>query len=283
MRPAVLDPLFASVTTIEGVGPKIGQALTTLLPTPQGQDAPRIASLLFHLPRSVIDRTKRPAIMEAIPGETVTMDLRVDRHQQPPRGMNRAPYRVFCHDETGEIALTFFKVHGNWLERSLPIGEDVIVSGVVEWFNGRASMVHPDHMVLASKADELPLVEPVYPLVSGVASKTLQKAIRQAVDRVPALPEWIEPNLKARETFDDFGSALRSLHMPENAEAIDLESPARRRLAYDELLANQLALALMRRRIKRTAGRSLNGSGALAKTIRSAFGYPLTGAQERSL
>ncbi|MEO1746628.1 MAG: ATP-dependent DNA helicase RecG, partial [Pseudomonadota bacterium] len=122
MRPSALDPLFATVTTLEGVGPKTGAAMGPLLGAPPGQDVPRIVSLVLHIPHAIIDRTKRPGITFAVPGEIVTLNLRIDRHEAPPRGPSRVPYRVYGHDETGEIALTFFRAHGNWLERTLPVG-----------------------------------------------------------------------------------------------------------------------------------------------------------------
>ncbi|MEN0000941.1 MAG: ATP-dependent DNA helicase RecG [Pseudomonadota bacterium] len=283
MRPSILDTLFAPVTRLEGVGPKTGLAMANLLPTPAGQDEPRVASLLFHLPHAIIDRTKRPTIMAAVPGDIVTLGLRVDRHQPTPKHVPRAPYRVFCHDESGEIALTFFRAHGNWLERALPVGDDVIVSGRVEWFNGRASMVHPDHIVLASEAHTLPLLEPVYPLTAGVSGKVLMRAIHQAVTHIPDLPEWIEKSLVAREQFPTFGNSVRAVHQPDDPALIEPTSLPRRRLAYDELLANQLALALMRARIKKSAGRRLIGTGEMAVKIRQSFGHGLTGAQERTL
>ncbi|MEL6817530.1 MAG: ATP-dependent DNA helicase RecG [Pseudomonadota bacterium] len=283
MRPQVLDPLFAPVTSLDGIGPKIGKLLTNLLPTHPEHDVPRVNALLLHLPNGVIDRTKRPLIMAAVPGEIVTLELHVDRHQPTPRNAPRAPYRVFCHDESGEIALTFFKVHGNWLERTLPVGADVIVSGRVEWFNGRASMVHPDHMVLAANAADLPLIEPIYPLSAGVTGKTIQRAARQMLDRLPRLPEWIDPTLVKREQFSSFECSMRAAHELTEDGSLDLLSPLRRRLAYDELLANQIALSLVRQRVMKVRGRSMEADSVLAQKIRSAFGHQLTGAQERTL
>lgn len=282
MRPSILDPMFAPVTTLDGVGSKVALLLGNLLGSGGEIDVPRVGALVFHLPQGLIDRRTRPGIAFAA-GGIVTLDLFVDRHEPPPRGLNRVPYKVYGHDETGEIALTFFRVKGNWLERALPVGEEVVVSGRVEWFNGRASMVHPDYMVLASKAGDLPLVEPVYGLTAGLSSKILRKAILQAVSKIPELPEWIEPNLLARESFPPFGQALTALHAPDSEENLALETPNRQRLAYDELLAGQLALALVRKNMKRSAGRILQADGKLAQDVRLAFGHALTGAQQRSI
>lgn len=281
MRPSILDPLFAPVTSLDGVGSKVGLLLGNLLGAGGEIDVPRVGALIFHLPHSLIDRRTRPGIAFAA-GSIVTLDLVVDRHEPPPRGINRVPYKVYAHDETGEIALTFFRVKGNWLERALPVGEKVVVSGRVEWFNGRASMVHPDYMVLASKAEELPLVEPIYGLTAGLSSKILRKAILQAVSKVPELPEWIEPNLFKREMFPSFSQALIALHNPDSEADLALETPNRQRLAYDELLAGQLALALVRKNMKRSAGRVLQAEGKLADHVLNAFGHAMTAAQQRS-
>ncbi len=282
MRPSLLDPLFAPVTTLDGVGDKLAALIGQVAAHAGGRDAPHIGALLFHLPHTIIDRSARPTIMGAVPGTIVTLDLRVDRHQPAPPGKTSVPARVYCHDASGEIALTFFRAQRNWLERALPVGADVVVSGKVEWFNGRASMVHPDHMVLAENAGELPLIEPVYPLTAGLSPKVLRRATLQALARLPALPEWHDPTLVFRSRWPSFAEALRTVHEPSSADDIALDSPARRRLAYDELLAGQLALSLVRERTRKTSGRALDGDGRLVRAVVSAFGHPLTGAQERS-
>ncbi|TIS05586.1 MAG: ATP-dependent DNA helicase RecG, partial [Mesorhizobium sp.] len=91
MRPSILDPLFVPITSLAGVGQKVGTA-----------------DLLFVLPNTVIDRRNRPGIALAAEGQIVTLEVRVDRHQPPPRGNRSVPYRIYAHDDTGEIALTFF-------------------------------------------------------------------------------------------------------------------------------------------------------------------------------
>ena len=283
MRPSILDPLFAPVTALEGVGSRVGGLIAAALGRAGEGGLAHVGALLFHLPHSIIDRTARPTIMAAVPGAIVTLSLHVDRHQPPPRANRRVPYRVFCHDESGEIALTFFRAQGAWLERSLPVGETVLVSGKVEWFNARASMVHPDHMVPGAEADSLPLIEPVYPLTAGLSGKVLRRATLQAMGRMPDLPEWHDPALVARQGWPAIADALKAIHHPQAAADIGLETASRRRLAYDELLAGQLALALVRARVKKKAGRPLVGDGRLVEAVAHAFGHALTGAQTRSV
>ena len=283
MRPDILNPLFSSVTTLAGIGPKLAVALNRLVGSGEPDDVPRVVDLLFHLPVGVIDRRNQPGIALAPEGAIVTLKVRIDRHQKPPRGNRRIPYRVFAHDESGEIGLVFFHAKAAWLEKLLPVGETMLVSGRVEWFNGRPTMVHPDHIVSEANAADLPLVEPVYPLTAGVSGKILRKAVLLSLERVPDLPEWIDRHVMARERFSGFRESLEALHAPRDAADVDLQNPARRRLAYDELLAGQLALGLVRRKMKKSAGRVFKGTGEIASRIREAFGHQLTDAQERSL
>lgn len=283
MRPSLLDPLFAPATTLEGVGPKVVALLEKVTPADVAERDLRVGDLLFVLPHSLIDRRNRPGIAFAAEGAIVTLEVTVDRHQPPPRGNRAMPYRVFAFDETGEMALTFFHAKGTWLENALPVGMRMLVSGRMEWFNGRPSMVHPDHMVPADKAGDLPLVEPVYPLTAGLSPRVLRRILAQTLARLPALPEWQDAELIRRQSFPGFAGALKRLHEPSDALDVALDNPARRRLAYDELLAGQLSLALVRARIRRLSGRPLSGDGRHVAAIRSALPYALTGSQERAV
>ncbi|RVD40977.1 ATP-dependent DNA helicase RecG, partial [Mesorhizobium sp. M4B.F.Ca.ET.019.03.1.1] len=234
-------------------------------------------------PHPVIDRRNRPGIALAAEGAIVTLDVRIDRHQPPPRGNRSVPYRVYAHDDTGEIALTFFHAHASYLEKSMPVGEHVVISGRMEWFNGRPTMVHPDHIALAGEAENLPLVEPVYPLTAGLSGKVLRRAIGQALGRLPELPEWQDDAFMRRQTFPAFADALTRIHYPADPIDVAIEGAAWRRLAYDELLAGQVSLALVRARIRRLSGRPLTGDGSIVEKLREALPYSLTPSQEFAL
>ncbi|MGO4436321.1 ATP-dependent DNA helicase RecG [Rhizobium sp. RAF56] len=266
MRPAVLDPLFASVSSLPGVGPKAAELLVKLTDRETVDDC-RAIDLLFHAPSSLIDRREQPGIARAPQGAIVTITGRVDRHQPPPRGRANIPYRVFLHDETGELSLVFFRGKAQWLEKQLPIDETVTVSGKVDWFNGRPSMVHPDYIVRESEAENLPLIEPVYPLTAGLSPKFLRKTIEAALARMPELPEWIEPALYEKQGFSSIADSFRMLHEPRDASDIDPQAPMRRRLAYDEFLAGQLSLALVRQRLRKVAGQPVRPTGEISRKI----------------
>ena len=213
----------------------------------------------------------------------MTLKVRVDRHQPSPRGNRRVPYRVFVHDETGELALVFFSAHTDYLNKALPVGETRYVSGKVEWFNGRPNMVHPDHIVDEAGFADMPLVEAIYPGTAGLAQKTLQKSIRAAIAKLPQIPEWTDRQLLARENWPGFGAALTKLHKPRDGLDLDPASQHRRRLAHDEFLAGQLALALTRERMRKSGGIAWKFNGTLSEKIRAAFHHPLTPSQTKAI
>ncbi|MGF6156846.1 ATP-dependent DNA helicase RecG [Ensifer sp. KUDG1] len=282
MRPTLLDPLFSPLDTLPGIGPKIGELYARLLGRETIEDC-RVVDLVFHAPHSLIDRRQQPGIAHAPQGVIVTITGRVDRHQPPPRGKPNLPYRVFLHDETGELALTYFRVKGNWLEKSLPVDETVIVSGKVDWFNGRPSMVHPDYAVRASEAENLPLVEPVYGLTAGLSPRILRKSIEAAVARVPEMPEWMDDALLTKQGFGTAAESFRALHDPRDATDLDPQAPARRRLAYDEFLAGQLSLALVRQRLRKVAGVPVHATGVLSRPVIDALPFSLTNSQSTAI
>ncbi|AYG59118.1 ATP-dependent DNA helicase RecG [Rhizobium jaguaris] len=278
MRPAILDPLFTSVSSLPGVGPKIAELLVKLLDRESIDDC-RVIDLLFHAPHSIVDRREQPGIARAPQGAIVTITGRVDRHQPPPNARSNVPYRVFLHDETGELGLVFFRGKAQWLEKQLPIDEVVTVSGKVDWFNGRPSMVHPDYIVRESEAENLPLVEPVYPLTAGLSPKFLRKTIEAATTRMPELPEWDDAALTQKQGFPSISDSFHMLHAPRDAADIDPQAPARRRLAYDEFLAGQLSLSLVRQRLRKVAGQPVHPTGAISRKILESLPFSMTNSQ----
>jgi ATP-dependent DNA helicase RecG len=282
MRPDILNPLFVPISALDGVGPKVAQMFGKLLGSSDGSE-PRIVRLITHLPHAVIDRRKQPGIAFSPEGAIVTLKVRVDRHQPAPRGKGNVPYRVFVHDDTGELGLTFFHMKQPWVEKMLPVGETVIVSGKMEWFNGRPTMVHPDYITPESGLVALPLVEPVYRMTEGLSPKTIRKAMDQALNRLPDLPEWMDASLLAKQSFKPFKPALVAAHQPADPIDIDPQSASRRRLAYDELLAGQLSLALVRSKIRKVPGKPLTGDGMIRARLMKALPYDLTNSQKTAL
>ncbi len=275
MRPEILFPLFAPSTSLPGLGPRFGKLVEKIA-------GPQVVDLLWHLPSGLIDRRFAPKVAEAPDGVTATLTVRVDAHL-PGGGGGRRPYRVRCSDATGFLHLVFFHPRVDWLQRLLPVGTVRVISGRLEHFNNEVQITHPDHIVDPGEEGALPAVEPVYPMTAGLPSKTLRRAVATALDKAPDLPEWADAPLKAREGWTGWREALRRVHNPEAPEDIDPESPARRRLAYDELLANQLAIALVRAQMKRQAGRTIKGDDRLRDKAIAALPFQLTPSQRGAL
>lgn len=282
MRPNLLDPLFVPVTSFSGIGEKTAALIARAIGRDPAEDT-RAVDLIVLPPSRLIDRRNQPGVAFAPEHAIVTLKLVVDRHQPAPSGKRNVPYRVLAHDDTGDIALTFFHARQNWLERALPVGETVLVSGKVDWFNGKASMVHPDRMALEKDAAAFPLVEPVYPLTAGLSPKHLRRAIESALETLPVLPEWQDLAFLRKNGFTDFDTAVRALHAPRDEHDMEANAPARRRLAYDELLAGQLSLALVRQRIRKLQGRPVRGDGTIRKNILQALPFELTASQKASI
>jgi ATP-dependent DNA helicase RecG len=279
MRPLVLNPLFAALTSLPGVGPKLEKLYAYLL----DREAPRVVDLLFHLPSGVIDRRARPKLRDALPDQIVTVAVTVDKHRPSPPHRSRAPYRIYAHDDTGDLTLTYFNARRDYLEKLLPVGETRYVSGKVEFYDGTLQMVHPDRVVDEAGFATLPLVEPTYPLTQGLALGNVRRAMDGALARLPDLPEWQDEAWVAREQFPPFAQALRSLHRPTAPTDIAPENPAWTRLAYDELFAGQLALALVRAHMRRQAGRGSASEGRLRARILKALPYALTHSQQKAV
>jgi ATP-dependent DNA helicase RecG len=278
MRPPLLDPLFGSLTSLPGIGPKLATLFARLL-----DREPRVLDLLFHLPSGTIDRRARPKLRDVVPDTIATVLVTINQHKPPPPNRPRAPYQIYASDGTGDLTLTYFNARRDFLEKLLPVGERRIVSGTTAFYDGMLQMVHPDRVVAEADAAKLPLIEPVYPLTEGLSLNVMRKAAEGALGRVPAVPEWQDQAWLRQQDWPAFGAALRALHHPNNPEAVAAETPAWSRLAYDELLAGQLALALVRANHKRLAGQPNAGSGELAMKIIAALPYSLTPSQVRAV
>ncbi len=282
MRPSVLNPLFAGIGGLEGVGPRYRTALSRLIGPGNGEEA-RILDLLWHFPSGLTDRRASPLIAEAAQGQIVTLLVRVRKHHPSPRNNARAPYRVICEDESGEIELIFFHTDRAYIERQLPVGEIRLISGRADRYDGKLQMPHPDYILPEEERHRLPALEPLYPLAQGLSQKLIFRLMTQVLARLPSLPEWLDRTLLDERGWPPFAEALRILHRPESDADAGNAGLARQRLAMDELFAGQMALALIRRRFRRRAGRSVTGDGRIAEKVIAALPFALTGSQRKAL
>ncbi len=272
MRPQILFALFAPVRSLPGVGPRVEENLQKL-------GARRVFDLLAMMPTVLVDRRARPGAAHAMDGQIASFEVEVEAHLPPER--RGRPYKVRTFDDTGYLTLAWFHGRPDYLKQQLPVGARRLVSGRVERFGGEIQMLHPDYIVPPEDAAAIPAIEPVYPMTQGLAAKTLRKAIAGALERAPALAEWIDAALLAKNQWPGWRDALFALHRPQDLHVLDEQSPVRRRLAYDELLSRQLALALVRAHRRAQKGLAMGGDGARVQAVIRAAPFTPTAAQTR--
>jgi len=275
-RPTEIFGLFAATTVLPGVGPKLAAIIEKRI-------GAHVIDLLRHLPVGLIDRRARPALDAVADGSIATVEVLVVKHDKPPPG-SRRPWRVIAENETGRLEIIFFHARDDYVSRMLPAGERRIVSGRVEIRQGKPQMAHPDHIVRPEDSTEMPELEPVYPLTAGLTPRALRRAVEGALTRLPALAEWIPPDMMNARGWPDFKSAMAAVHAPQSAADLEPHSAARSRLAFDELLANQLALAMVRHAAADSMpGRAFTGTGALTSALITSLPFTPTGAQTRAI
>ena len=274
MRPQILFPLFTSINSLKGIGTKTSGFLSRLC-------GERIVDLIWHLPTGLIDRTYCPKLINARPNVICTIKVKIIEHSAPKT--RKQPYRVICNDGTDDIALIFFKAYPDSIQKNLPVGSERIISGKLENFNGQWQMSHPDYIVKPEDITSVLGVEPVYPLTAGITNKMLNKIMKQALTAVPTLPEWQDEHHLKATGWPSFNQSLKQAHHPVKLPDLEASDNARTRLAYDELLANQLALAIVRERVKKQQGREIKGNGQLRKKVLDTLPFKLTAAQEKVL
>ena len=281
MRPNILNPLFAPLSALAGIGPKLEKLFGRLI----GRDSepPRIIDLLFHLPTGFVDRRNQPKLSEVKPDTVATVAVTIERHRPPPPHRPRAPYNIEASDDTNTLTITYFNARKDYLEKLLPMGELRYVSGTATFYDGHLQMLHPDRVVDAEGFASLPLLDPIYPLTEGLGPNQVRKAMDLALARLPVLPEWQDEAWLSRNAYPEFSDALRTIHRPEQPDDIAPEGAAWSRLAYDELLASQLALALLRAHMRTRAGRGSAAEGRLHARVIAALPYALTPSQERAV
>ncbi|CAN1498195.1 RecG RecG-like helicase [Caulobacteraceae bacterium] len=272
MRPEILFPLFAPVSTLKGVGPKVE-------PLVERVAGSLVRDVLFLGPQSLIHRTPT-TVDSVVDGQVHTLTVDVELHTKPAR--MDIPWKIRCFDGTAFLTLIWFKGHGEHLLRQHPVGSKRVVSGKIERWGNEIQMAHPDYIVPVERAAEIPETEAVYPATAGLPARNVRKMAHEALSRAPDLPEWQDPAWMAREGFPSWRAALERFHNPRSDADLSPLSAHRRRLAFDELLAHQLALA-QRKAARRSQPAPVIPAGGLADRIEAALPWKLTGAQIRAL
>jgi ATP-dependent DNA helicase RecG len=275
MRPEILYPLFKTLTTLPGIGPRNAKLVERVI------GGPHVVDLLWHLPTGLIDRSFQPPLRDAPAGRIATLLVTVDKHVPAPN--RRLPYKVLCSDDTGSAELVFFHARPDWLEKELPMGAQRVVSGKVEHYRGAVQITHPDHIGLPEERDGLTGIEPVHGLTQGLSPKTLGRAIAAALAVLPDLPQWLDEAHLGREGWAPWKDSVLAAHKPQMESDLDPLAAPRRRLAYDELLASQLAMALVRLHMRRQGGIATKSDGDLRARAVNSLPYTLTASQQTAL
>jgi len=275
-RPEVLFPVFAPVTALKGIGPRMGKHIERLL-------GEQIVHLLWHLPSGIIDRRYSPSLSDLEPGRIATLEVTINKHHPPPAANRRIPYRIDCSDGTGEMTLIYFHGRKDYLNTALPEGEVRLISGTAELYEDRLQMTHPDMVGRIEERDNIMRVQPVYPLTEGLSQNVLGKAVAGALERAPELPEWLDPAFLRERGWESWRDALTTAHKPLELKDIYAGTQARSRLAYDEVLASQLAITLVRSHVRRQSGRPTSGDDHLCARVRDALPFELTGSQQTAI
>lgn len=273
-RPNILFPLFVSPAALEGVGPKLCKLLEKL-------DIYKIRDLLWLPPVNIIDRRYSPSLGSASDGQVATLTVTIDKHI--PNTRRGQPYKILAQDGTGKIEIALFNMKQEYVERTLPLHSTRIVSGKLERYRDTLQMANPDYILSPDERDSLPGLEPVYPLTAGLTNKRMRSMMLEAQRKVMDLPEWCDTAYLKQEKMPGWKAAILGQHNPQTGADIEPTSPLRRRLAYDELLANQLAIALVRQYRPKHTGLARIGDGRLRAKLIAQLPYQLTGSQSNAV
>ena len=274
MRPKILDKLFKPIETSKGIGPRLKIKLKYLV----GEN---IVDYLWHIPNNIIDRSYKPKIASAESNRIVTISLRVLKHK--PSRRSGLPYKITCIDETGEIDLIWFNARRQYLEEILPVGSNLTISGKIETYKKRKQIIHPQHIIKEEDTNNFQEIEPVYRLTQGLSNKVLRNYINKALEITPYLPEWHDQELIKRMNWPNFNKAIKDIHNPKNLDDLDHENISKQRISYDELLANQLSLALISKNFEAPKGQKIMDKRKLVNNLFKNLPFELTGSQKTSI
>lgn len=267
--------LFSNLRFLSKVGPKIVEFLQNLAKGDQ------IFNLLYHFPSGVINKSYLPKLYEVLDKEIAIVKVKVDAINQP--ATSRQPIKIDCSNPSGHLSLIFFKVFPGYIEKNFKIGSEIVVSGKIEKFHYGLQMAHPEYVTTANLIDQIPKTEIIYPLSAGINQKFLRNKINEILEKIEDLPEWIDPDLLKKNNWESWKNSLIKIHHPKNSGDFEPNNLARKRLAYDELLALSLANQISRKKINHEIGRKTIGDNSLRQKLIAILPFQLTEAQEKVL
>ena len=266
---SILHTLFTGIQYLKGIGEKRREAYARL-------GCRALKDLLFHFPTGVIDRTKMLPLSPAIAGKIVTQIVNIDYHNPPSIRSRKVPYKIHCSNETGNLTIVYFNAYKSYLEKTFPVGKKVAVSGKLEYNLNDLQMVHPDLALPSEQLEEVQRVEPVYPLTYGITSRCLGVAIQNAIEKLPEIPEWLDDEIIEKYEWGNWANSVKRMHAPESENDIVEDNKAKERLAFDELLAQQIRLQFVRGDKEEMTKLPLKFEGKLVEALKAILPFELT-------
>ena len=247
-RPENIFQLFSSLLNIDGVGEKKLKLLEKKI-------GPYIINLLFYLPIKSINRFQNTSLKNINHGEIITCEVEIIEVNIPNYNFrkrnNISKIVTFGINEEKSIRLDiiYFGQNTQYLKNIYKVGNRILISGKFESYNGLGQVVHPDYVVSNNTSHEIPKIEPVYPLFHGVNQKFIFKIINQSIKKIPDVTEWLSDGVIEKYKFENWQTSITKIHNPENIKDAELNSIYRKRLAFDELVANQISMLLIKNKI----------------------------------
>ena len=242
-----LDFLLSPLSILRGFGEKTILMYKKLLISKRLFDQnkePRILDLLYHKPDRVQYRKENPDLRTVQDGDLITINVVVDFYEKPQK--RSQPHRIRCYNETGFITVVYYNTFPDFISKNFVVGKTVRISGKVERFNNELQMSHPDYI----NNFNIPSVEQIYPLTAGLSNKVLRQTIQNILTRIPNFPEWLDNNFLFQHQWKSWKESMLSMHNANNDSELSENSPYIERLSFDEILANQIALCIIREKIK---------------------------------
>ena len=279
-RPDNIFSLFASLNNLNGVGEKKLKLLEKKI-------GPYLINLLFYLPLGSIDRFKNTSLKTIQHNEIITCELEVLEVNIPPynyrKKVNVSKIITFGLNNESNVRLDiiYFGQNTQYLKNIYQVGKKIIVSGKFESFNGLGQIVHPDYVFPIKDKYKIPKIENIYSLFEGVNQKFISKILKESLKKIPEIPEWLSQRTLKDYQFVDWKTSINKLHSPDDISNNQLDSIFRKRLALDELIANQLSMLMLKNKISKVKIKSSEINSKLVMDFYKIIPFQLTQNQEK--
>ena len=261
--------LTKNVSTLSGVGGKIKKLL-------KKKNIEKVCDLLWNFPQGYTDRSNLQALDKLEIGKITTIKVKVTKYNFPR--VRKLPNKVICEDATGSIDIIFFNSREGYIRKILPLNNEVVISGKVNYFKKKYQISNPAYVVPIERESYVNKIIPKYSLTEGLTEKIYRKLIEQVLKKITDLDEWHNKEILERIGNVSWAKSIFYLH---GKKSNDLNSQYYRRLAYDEILSNLLVLSQIRKRIKKFKKKKKNFNNILSNKLVQNFDFSLTADQKK--